>query len=443
MNNLYTDGGGPRPTIYNMSREIILQKINSHLPVNKQKKDERGEVFTPPYIIEEMLDTLPSSVWKNPELTWLDPANGIGGFPMIIYVRLMDRLPDTYRSAKYSYSTKYGKSQHILRYMLYCVEIDRENVNVFRSLFGKDANIYHTDFLDEGFPEIKTKTFDIIVGNPPYNQDGTIRGGRILWKDFVFKSLTLLSPSGYLLFIHPTGWRKPVSDRPSSGDIWNLFRNNYHLAFLKMSDEPIPHFPRVDYYLLQNVNRQNKTHVVSLFEGAKFDGLLQLTHLPFIPHFVNPSILSMLNGLLSRKGRKFNIQRDRTFEPSSSTTTTKRSGIPYAFYYDPKIKDYVYVKNDAPKNDIPEYVYQRKIIMTHTRGKIAGQLYPVYYPQTRVVGASSNTMYQLIERGDDVKKIIDFLNSESIMYLMRITQYSETPNHKNEYKILNMLSIPE
>ncbi len=89
-----------------------------------------------------------------------------------------------------------------------------------------------------------------------------------------------------------------------------------------------------------------------------------------------------------------------------------------------------------------DYINARKIIMTHTRGKEAGQLYPVYYPETRPIGSSSNTMYQVVERGDKMKSMLVLLNSRIIEFLMKITQYSETPNHKNEYKILNSIAKP-
>ena len=39
-----------------------------------------------------MLDKLPKDVWKNPNLKWLDPANGIGNYPIVAYYKLMEGL---------------------------------------------------------------------------------------------------------------------------------------------------------------------------------------------------------------------------------------------------------------------------------------------------------------------------------------------------------------
>ena len=42
-----------------------------------KKKNLYGEVFTPIELICEMFDHLPKDIWTNPNLKWLDPANGI------------------------------------------------------------------------------------------------------------------------------------------------------------------------------------------------------------------------------------------------------------------------------------------------------------------------------------------------------------------------------
>lgn len=43
--------------------------------------------------------------------------------------------------------------------------------------------------------------------------------------------------------------------------------------------------------------------------------------------------------------------------------------------------------------------------------------------------------------GDKLAKF--FLNSDIIIFLMKITQCDQSPYHKNEYKILNLLEMPE
>jgi hypothetical protein len=39
-----------------------------------------GEVFTPDFLIKDMLSKLPKNVWRNPNLKWLDNSCGSGNF---------------------------------------------------------------------------------------------------------------------------------------------------------------------------------------------------------------------------------------------------------------------------------------------------------------------------------------------------------------------------
>ena len=93
----------------------LLSFINDNLKPKKVEKKERGEVFTPMTLVNEMLDTLPKEVWKNPNLKWLDPAAGMGNFPVAVYMRLMDGLKDVIKDEE-------KRRDHILENMLYIVE---------------------------------------------------------------------------------------------------------------------------------------------------------------------------------------------------------------------------------------------------------------------------------------------------------------------------------
>jgi type I restriction-modification system DNA methylase subunit len=179
--------------IFSMDSIGIQQKISQYLQVRTEEKDKFGEVFTPGELIDDMLDKIPPTVWKDPALKWLDPANGTGNFPMKVYERLLKDLPNSYDGPVGKYSDEKGKKRHILKNMLYMVELNPRNVKIARKIFGSKANICCANFLEE---ESKWKnafgveTFDVIVGNPPYNDNGVGKGGGVLWKEFVFKSFT-------------------------------------------------------------------------------------------------------------------------------------------------------------------------------------------------------------------------------------------------------------
>ena len=127
--------------IYSMTPEQIHETIEKYLPVRSDEKNKFGEVFTPQKLIDELLDKLPVSIWKDPDRTWLDPANGTGNFPMIVYSRLMNGLQGTIPD-------KSKRSDHILTKMIYMCELNPKNVKISRRIFGQVANIWCGDFLN-------------------------------------------------------------------------------------------------------------------------------------------------------------------------------------------------------------------------------------------------------------------------------------------------------
>ena len=452
--------------IYNIKEpDKLLEFINANLAPKQTEKKERGEVFTNMELVNEMLDALPKDVWRNKDYKWLDPAAGMGNFPVAVYMRLMEGL-------RHVIPNEEERRKHILEEMLYMVEFDKANVFMMKKIFcgkNKDGigtyklNIFEGSFIEgdgyirEGI-DIYSSTsstfnnkennsvivkvrkfdniFDIILGNPPFNKDGVGKGGGVFWKYFVDKSLKILKKDGYILMIHPTGWRKPVSMRASAGDIWNVFKK-YNLLFLKITDEKIPNFPKVDYYVLKKSTTQQNTKVINQFEkNPSTTSVLNLYNLPFIPHLISNEVISIINKVLNknRGGEKFDIKYDQTIKPKKGIRNI--SGIPHAHYFDITTKKYQEVFDKYK----PDYVSISKIIMTYKSGKTSANLYAKYF--SKGIGTTNNTMYQLITKKDNINSLITFLNSKLILFILKITQYSSPPHHINEYNILNMFAKP-
>jgi hypothetical protein len=470
QNNLNGQSGGHiginklihmrKEKIYNIKEpRKLLEFINENLAPKETEKKDRGEVFTPIEIVNEMLDALPKEVWVNTKLKWLDPAAGMGNFPVAVYTKLMDGLI-------LQIPNEDERRKHILEEMLYMVEYDKANVFMMKKIFCSTTyklNIFEgsfiegDDYTDKGVDMYgsniklinennkkfidKVKRFDnkfnIIMGNPPYNKDGAGKGGGVFWKSFVYKSLEILRNDGYILMIHPTGWRKPVSMRASAGDIWEIFKK-YNLIFLKITDEKIPNFPKVDYYVLKKSNIQQNTKVINQFEkNPSTTSLVNLYNLPFIPHLINDEVISIMNKLLKKKGEKFNIKRNQTIKPKKGIRNI--SGIPHAHYFDINTRKYQEIF-DKYKNEPDDYISTPKIIMTYSGGKKPANLYAKYF--SKEIGITDNTMYQVITKADNINNIITFLNSKLIHFILKITQYSSAPNYKNEFNILNMFAKP-
>lgn len=193
-----------------LDESYIEEIINKHSGIRIKEKDKYGEVLTPKKLIEEMLDTLPLQVWTNPHLIWLDPTSGIGNFMMVVYLRLMKGL-QTWEP------NDHLRSSHILQNMLHFIEMNEENVEKSKEIFGPEANILKDDILSSiAF----SKQFDIIVGNPPFQEDchskKRVGGKNKLYEKIIAKCIKILNPDGYLLLLTPdnffSGTSKTCSD---------------------------------------------------------------------------------------------------------------------------------------------------------------------------------------------------------------------------------------
>lgn len=248
----------------------LLELIDQCLKPKKLEKDKFGEVFTPMYLVNEMLDQLDQhysvehegqSIFVNPNLTWFDPATGMGNFPVAVYLRLMSGLQQVFPVDE-------ERKCHILEKMLYMSELNKKNVFICREIFNIDGkfklNLYEGDTLAlDVKQEWNIKAFDIVLGNPPYNKskDGTLKGGyggRSLWDKFVVKSLNgWLKPECYLLFIHPPSWRKPEHY------LWKVIGTKqllYLKTYSKKEGQKIFGCSTlVDYYVLKNSGNYKET----------------------------------------------------------------------------------------------------------------------------------------------------------------------------------------
>jgi hypothetical protein len=194
-------------SLIDMPKEL-LELISECLKPKDIEKKEYGEVFTPMNLVSDMLDKLPEHVWKNKNLKWLDPCCGMGNFPIAVYLRLIDTL-------KYEIPNDAERKKHILQNMLYMSELNKKNIFICKQIFDMNneykLNIYEGDSLKADYlKEFGIKQFDIIVGNPPYNDNSGNKGkGHTLWTKFVELSLNkILNKNGYLVFIHPSLWRQ-------------------------------------------------------------------------------------------------------------------------------------------------------------------------------------------------------------------------------------------
>ena len=276
--------------------ENILTIVRKHLVIKEKEKKKYGEVFTPVELIYEMLDKLPEDIWTNPNLKWLDPANGIGNFPIVVYYKLMKGLeewkPDNDERSKY-----------IIENMLYMVELNPVNCKLCRKIFKMinpeaTPNIFNKDFLE--WSEGRSAEFDIIIGNPPWNKQksGIQSGSRAknsLWDEFIIRSFKVLKPNGFLGSITPSQWRAPKTDKKGYKEVTNLLKKHQilylHIYSKKDGQTFFKVSQRFDLYLLSNKPYRSPTKIIDE-QGNK--SKINLSKMNFIPNYSFDKFLKIL-----------------------------------------------------------------------------------------------------------------------------------------------------
>lgn len=290
--------------------ENLIEFIKKYEGLSKTESKLFGEVFTPQVLIEEMLDTLPADVWTNKDLKWLDPAVGIGNFPAAILNRLMKGLEEVI-------PVELERRKHILENMFYMGDISTKNLFLLYQLFDANnefkLNVFRGDFLGDDFDKQMVEWgldgFDLVVGNPPYNDSEGIKGGcKNLYQPFIEKSLNILKDNGILVFITPPGFYKTTDfDKPNN--IFKRIISDFSLIYLDTTDIQKKFFSKVGtlicYYLIKKENYNSKTTIKN--DNGKFD--VDISKYNFIPRIVSTETYSILKKI-TNKGIRLDIYRD-------------------------------------------------------------------------------------------------------------------------------------
>lgn len=408
----------------------LLALIESCLKPKVVEKKKHGEVFTPIELVNEMLNKLPQDVWTNKDLTWFDPANGMGNYPIIIYQRLMITLKPIIKNSK-------KRKKHILENMLYMCELNKKNVFSCKKIFDINdeykLNLYEGDFLKlDTFKTWGISHFDIIIGNPPYQKENkktnNARGGtnNNLYLDFVTNSFKILAKLGYLVFIHPQNWRKiksKILKEYTDRDIIYMALNQGSDSFKGVS-------VKTDYYIVKNSKTKKfQTTVSCKYKKIIYNSICVIPrNMTFIPNLYNDHISNILEKIQSHpKAMSYecilNSDCHKT-RPHVNEGETKKFKNPL---YNTAGKPYKYYSSRPHKDQ-----YKNKVILSNS-----GKLSPLY--DDGKYGTTQDSMYILVENEKESDRIVNAFNNDLYKILLEICKWS---NFRNEASLISYLKYP-
>jgi site-specific DNA-methyltransferase (adenine-specific) len=267
------------------------------------------EVFTPPNMVDEMLDLLPNQIWSDPKITFLDPVSKSGVFLREITKRLDKGLesiiPDKQErinhilknqvfgiaiteltsllSRRSVYCSKIANNKYSL-----CTDFSNEQGNIHYERMnhywqngkckycgatkdvydrGSDLETYAYQFIHIENPEkILNMKFDVIVGNPPYqlsSNDGGIQAIP-LYNKFI-EQAKVLNPR-YMTMIIPARW---YTGGMGLADFRNNMLNDKSIRVLVDFPKSRECFPGVDIaggvcYFLWDRDNKGSCEIVSV-----------------------------------------------------------------------------------------------------------------------------------------------------------------------------------
>lgn len=260
------------------------------------------EVFTPPELVNKMLDLLPIEVWYNPKLRWLDPCCKTGVFLREIAKRLWIGLA-------LEIPNEEERREHIFKKMLWGIALTEltaltsrrslyyskapnsdKSVILFNDINGnisykninhsflhdnciycgiskktmmnknKEMNEMHAyNFIHEKIEDIfgrNNMNFDVIIGNPPYQLNdggGSGSSAKPLYHLFVQEAIKL-NPK-YVSMIIPARW---YSGGKGLDDFRKMMLSNKNLTNIVDYPDARNVFPGVEikggvcYFLINN-----------------------------------------------------------------------------------------------------------------------------------------------------------------------------------------------
>ena len=348
-------------------------------------------------LVDEILDQIPEEIWKSSTKTFLDPAIGGGQFVRAIENRLRDA----------------GHSKENIASRVYGYESNRMRINFAVNKYKLVGTFTNKNFLEED----NGMKFDVIVGNPPYQESKEhgkkVTGNGALWVKFTLKSIELCKDNGYVAFIIPDSWTAPTYDLMGSRkSIFNDYFKKYNLTHVNFNVKK--HFAGVgtdpSAFVLKKDSNYVTTNVVTPNEKFNID----ITNISFITRDVNSIALSIHEKVLNQN-ENVRLCKMRWTKAVTSIETKNEKSEEYC---------YPFVDHHAGKplrwaNILDPDALKRKVLIPYV-GK-----YQCIVDDKGELGARESVSVLFLNNNETYESANSFFNSKLVTYIMNTNKWTQ------------------
>jgi hypothetical protein len=352
--------------------KAVYTLLKDYVKIADVERKKHGEILTPFKELAEpmvkLVEKYDPKFWKNKYNKVLDSSAGYGTFLILAAYKFMVGLKDEIEDEE-------ERFKWIVENCLYYGELQAKSV--FSWLVAIDphneykTNIYWGSFLTKEFDDhVKNvwgvEKWNLIMQNPPYqklketdkNKDSKNPKTQPLWHLFVKKSLSLLTEGGYMVMVHPGGWR----------DIDGVFKDTQILLkenkILELNMFPFKRGLEIfkaktnfDYYILKN--EKNNGFITEIHcENGSIERL-NLLDMNYIPG----ENISLIQNIFSKSDDRVNlIHSYSAYEPRKNFISKERNEInKYPVVYMVSYKNvptFIYSsRNDRGHFGIPKVIW--------------------------------------------------------------------------------------
>lgn len=401
------------PTIENSTFEELKKYYNEILNKNKTTYKSSNDEPTPIDCVCEMIEKIPKELWETPNLSILDPCCGNGNFAIPIYFELL----------------KFHDKKTILENILEFNDINETRLQNVRRIFCDGSETYNLRITNQDFlcAPPSAAHYDLIVANPPYAK--LLENGKRasknhnLIKDFIEKSLSLLKPNGYLLFITPDNWmsyadRNVLIEILTSLQIIHLDIHTAKKYFKKVGSS-------FTWYIIQNCAAYKDICVSGIWKKHTYTSFVPSKPRKYIPLLYNHIVESILAKTVDNPSlTKFRVQ----------TSSDLHRYTKAEFISDMKTEIYKYRLIHTPKQTVyasrPHKFQDGYKVFISTTDK-----YNVFVDNC---GMTQSIVFILCATEEEAKKNADILRHPLYVFINNICRWGNF----NNIRILQNFPVP-